>query len=159
MIWYILLAKKQRELRAAEALRRSGATVFVPVERVVRRVRSARGTRVLEGQRLLTPGYVFADLPFADCDDIRGVMLINGRPATLTDAAMRPLFEATGRIVGDAARPRTFRVGDLVRMATGPFAGQIVTIGNVRGDKLKVAARLFGTEVAADIKADMVEAV
>lgn len=156
--WYALMTKPQRELRAANDLRDQGATVFVPVEIVLRKARTARGSKLREANRLLAPGYVFTTDPHADCDDIRGVLMIDGRPIAISEAAMLPLMEATGRMAPEYAPRASFSIGDLVRVTAGPFAGHTVTIAKVSKGRLHVVCRLFGTDTEAAIKPEMVEA-
>ena len=158
MTWFALMTKPQRELRAAEELRRLGATVFVPVERVLRKCRTARGSKLREANRLLAPGYIFTTDEHADCEDVRGILMFDGTPVSISEAAMRPLFEATGRMAPEFAPRAGFSIGDLVRITAGPFQGHTVTVAKVTKGKLQVVCRLFGTETEATVEKNMVEA-
>lgn len=157
--WYALNVVTGRELSIAEDIRdlsvMMGETVLVPIERVTRR--SRRGLKT--SPRPLVSGYIFVtdpwvNEPMMDHDRTKklsrgviGVVMLNGRPAPISNQSMAAIMALDGRDSPDSYRPpREVGIGDVMRIAHGAMTGQCVTIATKRSGRIEVVGRLFGAE-------------
>lgn len=148
-IWYAIRVRSQREMEIAEDIRGNGRTVFLPVEVV--RSTSRHTSKPVDRRRVMVPGYLFADHPWHDHKHVYGPLMMDGVPLPIPDAAMVPLYHATGRIVDNTPRTKAICIGDVVRIAIGPFAGQDVVVGRIVKGKIETNVRLFGREMTVRV--------
>jgi len=129
--WIVINTHPNKEEIALANLMRQGFEVYCP--RLRKRIRHAR--RTSDVLRPLFPGYVFAavdrDFPrWRSCLStygVRQVVQAAGAPSFLPDGFIESLQvrELDGAIVLPAA---PLRLGQQVRLASGPFDGLIATI-------------------------------
>lgn len=127
--WYAVACCPQRELLAAELLRRRGRQAFVPTE--VRRRRPSRTGARRPTTHCLVPGYVL--LCAADADDARAALYGQPYLRSVLGAGDQPVSEreldrlrlVTGRDVVRLDRYASpLKVGDEVQVLAGhPWSG------------------------------------
>ncbi len=164
--WYAIRTVPRREMAAAEDLRELGVKAFVPVEIVKRRVgRGAGRITIEEIEKPFFPSYLFAQaaMDVQSWLTIRGQRHvcevlsagIDGRPTPVPDAAMRHLIEHGPFREPPPPPPR---VGDVVQLSTGPFAGMMTKITKVdRGERISVLVQFMGADRSIDLRLSDVE--
>ena len=153
MSWTILLTTPQNEFRVRDELHRRGLSAYVPVE-----FRWARGKTKTVLRRPVIPGYVFAEVHrWADLgpdasgravDGLRSrpVMLIEGRPAVMTQAAVVAL-EALSQPRAKVARGTRLNIGDRIKIKLGALTDLQADVARITAKGQPVAiVQLFGKQ-------------
>jgi transcription antitermination factor NusG len=148
-IWYAIRVRPQKEFDAANDIRATGHDVFLPVEVV--RTKSRHKAKPVDVRRPLVRGYIFASSPWHDHKHVYGPVMMSGNPIRITDAAMVPLYHATGRLVDNTPKMKSFSIGEVLRVAIGPFAGQEITVGRIIKGQIETVVRLFGREMTVRV--------
>ncbi len=172
--WYIVHAYSNFERKVAEAIKERAAQqgltdlfeeVLVPMEEVV----ETRRGRKVSSERKFFPGYVLVKMQMTDqayhlikqTPKVTGFLGTDNKPMPITDGeAMRILQQVQEGV----ERPKpsiTFEVGEMVRVADGPFAsfsGQIEEVDEERA-RLKVAVSIFGRATPVELEFTQVEKV
>ncbi len=172
--WYIVHAYSNFERKVAEAIKERAAQqgltdlfeeVLVPMEEVV----ETRRGRKVSSERKFFPGYVLVKMQMTDqayhlikqTPKVTGFLGTDNKPMPITDGeAMRILQQVQEGV----ERPKpsiTFEVGEMVRVADGPFAsfsGQIEEVDEER-TRLKVAVSIFGRATPVELEFSQVEKV
>ena len=163
--WYALRTTPTKEFTVQQRLERHGVQTFLPCYTVWRGVNKFRRTKVERRYALLT-GYVLAGfnadpppwLTVMEIEDVKSVVGMGDVPHKIPTLAVQAL--ARNHIDGMYAAPlehrwmRTrheFGPGDVVQLATDAFANYDVTVEQITGNKARVALRLFGTEINAEV--------
>lgn len=140
---------------------RLGFEVFNPKIRTQRELR--RG-RVVEGQRLYVPGYIFIrfDLeedewrPINWTPGIRGIMYAyDDVPAKVKDEALAPLLDlcaADGFLYEVEADAALFKVGSHVKVTGGPFASFPGVVSAATLKRLEVLVTIFGRTTPVSLR-------
>ncbi|MBA2125507.1 transcriptional activator RfaH [Hyphomicrobium methylovorum] len=161
--WLVIQTHSNREALAAENLRNQFYDVYAPV--ISKLARHARQTR--EVRRPLFPGYIFVarHTPAMQWRAIRSTIgvrsiITNGNtPSTLANSFIATLQdrEVSG-VIARAAAPR--ELGDVVRLARGPFEGLAATIVALgEHDRLVVLMNLLNGAVRVQVSEDQLSAV
>jgi len=168
--WFALRVAPQKEFAVQEILSRKGVTTYCPADRRWRKV-----SRFVKEKELrsfpLVPGYVFAGFPpcparwfeiFA-VPIILGCIGVGGSPKSINPAAMERMI---GRYKNGFTRPTEekfmasnseFKVGQVVRIADGPFEGHKVPVVEISGKNARVLIELFGLQQEVEISAFVLE--
>lgn len=158
MTWYAIRTAPQRE-RAVEAmLRVQGYVVFLPVETKVKRVGrgSRRSSRTVVYPMFVRYLFVRAPVPWLHLmavNHVTGVVGFDGTPAPIEDHEIERIKNMSGNIPHRASvNPhRALRTGEVAEITAGPFAGQVVKIAGLHGNKAKIFVNLFGGVKEAEI--------
>jgi transcriptional antiterminator NusG len=174
MRWYIVHAYTNFERKVAEAIRERAKQanldhlfeeIVVPTEEVV----EMRRGRKVQAERKFLPGYVLVRMQMTDA----AFLLIKNTPKVTgflgADNKATPISDdEAGRILHHVKegveRPRptfTFEIGELVKVADGPFAsfsGKVEEVDEERS-RLKVAVSIFGRETPVELEFAQVEKV
>lgn len=130
--WLVAYTAPRAENRAKIGIEEIGHEVFCPVEKLLVKVRG----KMVETGRPLFSRYVFVRPRAGQWGDVLGVdgvsdILRNNDAASTVPGswidAMRKA-EAYGVFDRTQGSPDPFRLGELVRVSSGPFAGHNVTI-------------------------------
>lgn len=152
--WCVVHAHSHQERRAEANLLRQGFRAWLPS--TMRTRRHAR--RVDTVSVAVFPGYLFVDLDldheaWGSINGTFGVkrLLASGtRPQVLPRHFVEALRESVGADGACDLSPDRLRVGERVRIATGPFTDVLATVaGLAPGDRVKLLLGVLGGEVAA----------
>lgn len=142
--WYAIRTHSKREFEVSRDLSSAGYTVFLPVEVV--RTKSRHASSHKDTRRPLVTGYLFvAYSPWVDHKYVIGAVMMGSEPVRITDAALVPLYHATGRLVDRtpaAPKARRFLINEIVRVAIGPLAGLKFTITKLARSKVSGDTKL-----------------
>lgn len=153
-LWHVAYVEPRAEPAVAGEVGRLGLHVYVPMERI----RARRNGYVVDRDRPLLPGYVFAAVdPYRqawqsllDCKGVIEVLMQNpdtpGRvPAAWVTSMQRA--EQLGMFDYTTANGSQFQVSEVVRVSDGPFAGLNATIvdfiAKLRGTSATKRARVL----------------
>jgi transcriptional antiterminator NusG len=141
--------------------------ILVPTEEVV----EMRSGQKRKSQRKFFPGYVLVEMVLDDdtwylIKNIPGVLgFIGGapgsKPAPLSQKEVDTILQQLEATV-DKPRPKVlFEVGEVVRVADGPFAdfSGVVEEVNYEKSRLRVAVLIFGRSTPVDLEFSQVEKV
>lgn len=156
--WFVVRTQSNRERYAADNIRQSGATCYLPqVLETVRKV--VRGKRIREFRRSpLFPGYVFAKTGgqwrfLLTTFGVVGLVLsAGGHPGILSNAAITGLQAREGD-AGTVLLPESkFRTGQTIRVGSGMFTdhyGQYVGLvrENSATERVKILLDYMGRKV------------
>ena len=158
--WFALMTIPQKEIAAQMILERRGYRCFLPTEDKVIRIRREKKRRVVTYPMMR--GYIFAGfdsgvpwLDLARLNVIRGVVGFDGRPAPISDEAMRGLEKLSGARIphkNSVNTHKALRAGDMAEITTGQFFGVIVPVSSIKGEKAKVLLQLFGGVKEVEIR-------
>lgn len=161
--WFVAQTRPHAERRALEHLTNQGFEAWLP--EYLKRRRHAR--QVDWVRRPLFPCYLFLHLDL-DAERWRSVLgtvgivgLVGGdrRPTPCADeviAAIRQRVDDNGLVVVDTAS--TFRVGEKIKIAEGPFADlEGVFLNLTDRERVQILLNLLGREVKVVVKADRLE--
>lgn len=165
MTWYALRTAPQREFAVEAMLRIKGYEVFLPTETKVRRQQGRNGKRVTVTYpmfvRYIFVGGKFSWLHLMAERHVSGVVGFDGTPSPISDAEISRMRAMSGSNVPHrhSVNPhRALRTGELAEITSGPFAGQVVKIEGLHGQKAKIFMNLFGTRKEVEIATDKLEA-
>lgn len=120
--WYVVHTKPREEFRALEQLRNQHYTCFLPTlsREKIRRGRLETCVEPLFSQYLFIRLNSVADnwMPIRSTRGVRQLLSFGGRLATLPDACVEALHDASRTL-----HLRAFEQGDRVTILQGPFAG------------------------------------
>lgn len=158
--WYVLRVEPKSEFSTERQLKQGGFEAFVPIEHKWKR-RSRYSKRKYLAAYPAFLGYVFVGLgsgaawpDLSQAKTIRGVLTIDGRPASLTSAEVQRLCELSGASVPyqSAVNPhRAIRPGEAARIVEGPFSGRTITVKAIVAQKARTIMELFGARRAIEI--------
>ena len=172
--WYIVHAYTNFERKVAESIRERAKQanldqlfdeIVVPTEEVV----EVRRGRKVQSERKFLPGYVLVKMQMTDAafllikntPKVTGFLGTDNKATPISDEeAMRMLHQVSA----STERPRstvTFEIGELVKVADGPFAsfsGKVEEVDEER-TRLKVAVSIFGRETPVELEFGQVEKV
>lgn len=160
--WFVAQLRPQGLIRAQEHLHRQGFETFAPAMLVTTlRAGIARQTR-----KQLFAGYLFvsfdpATTGWSAINGTRGIARLiltdPRRPLPLPDALMAGLMarcDASGLIAPEAG----LRVGDRIRVLSGPFADLVTTIETLPAPaRIGVLIELMGRKVRTTLPHDQIE--
>ena len=129
--WYLVHTHSGKEKLVVSHLERQGYCVFLPLH--TKKVKAGRATK--EVTAALFPAYLFVSFdraiqnwrPINGTFGVKQLVCFNQMPAQVPSGIMEALFarlEASGLIQASPA----LHAGDRVRIADGPFTGQIAKI-------------------------------
>src|SRR3954463_6816938 len=152
--WYAGYSQPHRETRAQQQLTVQGFTAFLPLYR--KTVRHARKLTTVSAP--FFPRYLFVALDLS-LDQWRSVNGTFGVTSLITDGAIpRPVphgvVESLAEVsdAGFVQPGKELKVGDSVRVLTGPFADLLGELVRIDGpSRVRVLLRLLGGEVPASI--------
>ena len=172
--WYIVHAYTNFERKVMESIKERAKQanldhlfddIVVPTEEVV----EIRRGRKVQAERKFLPGYVLVKMQMTDAafllikntPKVTGFLGTDNKATPISDEeAMRMLHQ----VVASTERPRstvTFEIGELVKVADGPFAsfsGKVEDVDEERS-RLKVAVSIFGRETPVELEFAQVEKV
>lgn len=175
-IWFGLCVTAQKEFRAAQMIRDNGIVTFVATEYRWRQ-RGGGDRRRIRAPYPFLPGYVFVgfddhDIPWHlvfGCyqarvvrhrrtqptwrrnDLVHSILGAFGMPQRIPHAVMEYLFKRTAKLdeaVTSSNMFRTFKVGDLIRLADREyeaFAEWSFPVTEIVDDRVKVLMEMFGS--------------
>lgn len=152
--WYAVYSQPHRETRAQQQLAAQGFTVFLPLYR--KTVRHARKLTTVSAP--FFPRYLFVALDLS-LDQWRSVNGTFGVTSLITDGATpRPVphgvVESLAQVsdAGFVQPGKELKVGDSVRVLTGPFADLLGELVRIDGpSRVRVLLQLLGGAVPASI--------
>lgn len=172
--WYVVHAYSGNESKVKEKIletierhrvRDKFGKILVPTEEVV----EMRSGQKRKSQRKFFPGYVLVEMVLDDetwylIKNIPGVLgFIGGapgsRPVPLSPREMDGILHQLEATV-DKPRPKVlFEVGEVVRVADGPFAdfSGVVEEVNYEKSRLRVAVLIFGRSTPVELEFSQVE--
>ncbi|WP_066801114.1 transcription termination/antitermination protein NusG [Sphingomonas soli] len=157
--WYVAETETRGEGVAVANLERQSFTSFCPRFRKVRR----HARRVDTVLAPLFPGYVFVRFdvdtdPWRSINGTRGVRRLvsisPARPRPMPEAAMTQLLASFGE---DPAPEASVRIGDSVKIVSGPFAEQLATVESLDGKgRVRVLLEILGSSTGLRLSADSI---
>lgn len=162
--WYLAQLKPGGHDRAVLNLERQGFQTLMPMRQETRRVGGRWANRV----RPLFPGYLFvrvaqANTNWSSINSTYGVSrlvsLDAGRPTPVEPALIEALRNRT-RDDGQLDAPESLKIGDMVRVVSGPLSEKLVQIESMdEKDRIYVFLDLMGRYAKAALSISDVEAV
>lgn len=156
--WYVAYTQPRAESRATIHLERQGYYVFCP--RYLRTVRHARNTKNVPSP--LFPSYLFLRLDISrdqwrSVNGTRGVvrLIVHGdTPQPLPNGIVEDLQTRMGAD-GTIDWTRTFKIGQSVCIANGPFAQLVGTLEHLdAAGRVRVLLDLLGRSVPVALRSD-----
>ncbi len=156
MRWYVVQTQTHGENRAIANLERQGYRVFCP--RVAKMVRHARKSRRVLAA--LFPNYLFIQLditrePWRSINGTFGVVRVITQAETPRPVLPGVVEELQARVCADGAVDwsRSFKVGQSVRIADGPFAELVGTLEQLDASgRVRVLLDLLGRPVLVALR-------
>lgn len=166
--WFVFTAPPLTEQKAAEALRRQGINVAVPMR--WQRGRQGKNRAIVLRQNVAAPGYVFVSLErsievhsvlsarYLDGTHcVRRVVRCGGVTSGIHDHVMQEFIRNAAAFMTSVSKPLP-RVGDVVRVKNGPLAAAHARVANVNGAKANIITELFRRSLAT-VAVDSLEVV
>lgn len=143
-IWYVAQVAPGREIIARDHIIWRGHGAFVPTFNRTFQTQGTRRKRITV-KRPWMPRYVFIEgpnIPWWLLDRmtiVSGVLAPNGKPLAIPQHAMDWFMASNGMIFDETLKAvRSIRIGDLVRISSGPLCGEIGVVQHVKGKSLTV---------------------
>lgn len=167
--WFAIRTAPQREFALAGEhgiLRKKGYEVFLPTE-TKKRKSIKKGRRfVYEVSYPMFTRYIFVREGFSWLElmaerHVSGVVGFEGQPAPIPDAEITRLKAMSGALIPHrrSVNPhKAVRKGEMAEITYGPYAGQVVKIEGLHGQKARVFLTLFGGAREVEIKLAQLEA-
>ena len=172
MRWYVLHVYSGFEKKIAESIREQARQkgmeelfeeVLVPTEEVIE---LRRGQKV-SSERKFFPGYVLIKMELGDdswhlvknTPKVTGFLGNRGRPSPISQAEAERILHQVKEGVERPKPSVTFEIGELVRVADGPFnsfTGYVEEVDEERA-RLKVAVSIFGRATPVELEYSQVE--
>ena len=172
--WYIVHAYTNFERKVADAIRERARQaglehliedIVVPTEEVT----EVRRGRKVVAERKFLPGYVLikADLTDQVFQLIRNTPKVTGflgaehKPVPISDEEAARILRQVREGVERPKPSVTFEIGEMVRVADGPFAsfsGSVEEVDEERS-RLKVAVSIFGRPTPVELEFGQVEKI
>ena len=172
--WYIVHAYTNYERKVADAIRERAKQagleelfeeIVVPTEEVT----EVRRGRKVQTERRFLPGYVLVKMQMTDAavvlikntPQVSGFLGAGNKPMPISDDEAGRILNQVSDGVERAGPQVTFEVGELVKVADGPFAtfsGKVEEVDEERL-RLKVAVSIFGRETPVELEFGQVEKV
>ena len=173
--WYIVHAYTNFERKVAEAIKERAKQasidhlfeeIVVPTEEVV----EVRRGRKVQTERKFLPGYVLVRMQMTDAafllikntPKVTGFLGTENKATPISDdEAARILHHAKDSVERPGRPTVTFEIGEVVKVADGPFAsfsGKVEEVDEER-TRLKVAVLIFGRETPVELEFAQVEKV
>ena len=160
--WYVVHTHPNAEMKAVAHLERQGYEIYLPRYRKWRR--HARRRELV--WRPLFPRYLFIALdlletrwrPILSTVGVSSLVRGGGKPVPTASGLVEEIQEQERcHLFDENAQVAHLRIGDLVRVISGPFADQIGKFCTV-GDRERVAIllELLGREVKTSMSAEMI---
>lgn len=161
MSWYAVRTAPQREFAVEAGLRVKGYTCFAPSEFITRRSKRGAGPRAKIAVAKF-PRYILVKGPIPWLDlmaerHVSGVVGFAGTPAPIADHIAMTVWRENGNDRPEVNKARALRTGDMAKISTGPFAGQLVKVEGLHGRKARVFLNLFGTRKSCEIATEQLE--
>jgi transcription antitermination factor NusG len=164
--WFALIAHPQHEFEAQAELERMGVEAIVPrIAKEVRKHRLSKSTVVREYP--LWSRYVFAGFTqprpwyaVNRIDAISGAVGFEGEPLLLPASTVRYVQSVAAQpieIKRDRVERATFKIGDRVMIARGPFLGHIAELSAIRRKSAELLLDIFGSIQGVSIPLDHIE--
>ena len=167
--WYVLLIEPRREQAVADALDQHGLRSYLP--KYTHRRARIHGRHRKDVQRPLIPGYLLVGLDerfteprfhgwavIRGADHVRGVLGSgDGYPLRVPWQQVQAIREAEDMGLYDVEI--RISAGDLVAILDGPFATFVGLVQWMRGKRIGVLARLFGTVTTVHVSVEQVRKV
>lgn len=173
--WYIVHAYTNFERKVADAIKERAKQdnldhlfeeIVVPTEEVV----EVRRGRKVQAERKFLPGYVLVRMQMTDAafllikntPKVTGFLGTENKATPISDdEAMRIMHHVKESVVRPGRPTVTFEIGEVVKVADGPFAsfsGKVEEVDEER-TRLKVAVSIFGRETPVELEFTQVEKV
>lgn len=170
--WYIVHTYSGFERKVAQAIRdqaeRKGMAeefeqVLVPTEEVVE---MRRGQKV-SNERKFFPGYVMVRMVMTDetwylvknTAKVTGFLGTGGKPTPISDAEADRILQQVKEGIERPKPSITFQIGEMVRVADGPFTSFNGMVEDIDEDKarVKVAVSIFGRSTPVELEYSQIE--
>ena len=166
--WYIVHAYTNFERKVADAIKERAKQagldhlfeeIVVPTEEVV----EVRRGRKVQAERKFLPGYVLVKMQMTDAafllikntPKVTGFLGSDNKATPISDDEATRILHHVKDSVERPGRPIvTFEIGELVKVAEGPFAsfsGKVEEVDEER-TRLKVAVSIFGRETPVELE-------
>lgn len=168
--WLAFRVHPGKEYLTEYHLSRMGRTVFIPVESKARRV-SRHAKRLVKKEMPILARYIFIGFIPGEpkrWQEVCRFSLIQGVLAVWeNDSLLHPVLVTENQmnlLLGDMAATartnprRSYGVGDLVRIAIGPFAGHTSKVDEIKGQKARVTLHILGSERGIEMPLAALEA-
>ncbi len=175
MTYIAIRADHAKLLRVRKRLRRKGNGAYVPAIVTKRLVPKGLKTR---RKRRITPlmGYILVKVPemiarpevydlwlygVLETKDVRGYVALGDVPARIPVRSVQDLKDAVAkiRLEAEASRHRArLSKGGRAAIKSGSLAGKIGTVDWIKGKRVGLEAKLFGTTRVIEVAKDNLEA-
>jgi transcriptional antiterminator NusG len=165
MRWYVLHVYSGFEKKVAESIREQAQQkgmedlfeeVLVPTEEVIE---MRRGQKV-SAERKFFPGYVLVKMELGkNTPKVTGFLGNRGQPSPISQAEADRIQHQVQEGVERPKPSVTFEIGEMVRVADGPFtsfSGMVEEVDEERA-RLKVAVSIFGRATPVELEYSQVE--
>lgn len=157
--WYVTYAKARQEHVAKNNLLRQGYSVYLPLMKVLRRIRGRHQPRL----EPLFPRYLFVQsgssdqsiAPVRSTIGVTGIVRFNHDPAVIKPETLRRIRELElrqGAATDEELSP--FRPGERIRVAEGPFSGLEGLVSTVSQQRIIILMHLLGRDTRVNIDCD-----
>jgi transcriptional antiterminator RfaH len=162
MSWIVVRCEPLRELTARRFLELAKFSVYFP--RICER--QAKGGRRIERLRPLFPSYIFVG--FRDgrwwdarwCVGVAAVIMAGNGPAQLGDHVIDELRARERNGLVELPKREAFKVGDSVRVLSGPFGGHLAIFAGMRPrERVEILLQLLGSVQRVTLAESDIEAV
>ncbi len=173
-IWHVLTTEHSREFRAAAYLTEQGFKVFVPIDRLYRRVNRYAKRKILRDYPLI-PGYVFLMaseapvrwLQVLSSNFVRRVIVVDREPLEVDSSQMTDLLDRWlgGEFVAWSAERhmrsgREFKIGDGVEIVIGLLTGHQAEVVGIDDEEARaqILVEMLGSNRVVDVRLETLEA-
>ncbi|MGV8947008.1 MAG: UpxY family transcription antiterminator [Lutibacter sp.] len=145
MNWYVIYTKPKWEKKVADRLQKSGITVYCPMVTQIKQW-SDRKKKV---ETPLIPSYVFVNIEEKNRNavfEVPGVvryLFWLGKPAIVREVEILALQESLKETLS-SVEITTYKTGDIINIADGPFKGKEGIVKQVSKNKLQLVLKELG---------------
>jgi transcription antitermination factor NusG len=169
---FIAITAHHSKLRKVRrALRRNGVNAYLPA--IVHKRTIPKAGKVIHKRRV-TPlmSYILAEIPdhsaaqdlwlhsILETKDVKGYVKNNDRPALIPGAHVEDLRSSVAKIRRELAaqnHKRWLRTGSKVSIKNGSLAGKVGTVQWLKGKRVGLEAKLFGSTRVVEVTKDNLE--
>lgn len=168
--WYVAFSLSGKEFVAQRLLSEAGIFCHLPLSKAYRHVNKFKADKVRFAYPAI-PGCLFIGmergsenwLELSEMNAIIGVLGVAGEPKPVPGLELLEFVDRNAMRWGVRKEQRYMRshkeyaVGDAVLIVAGPFAGNVVDVRSIKGDRAKIVLNILGKTQNIDIPLDHLE--